>query len=84
MTWLAKRIQGLAHILPARLVYFCAIRVGAEATTGVYGTTVVPELTLMDAIGRFARIHGIPGNGKDEHYDSNRNVNGATNDPSRV
>lgn len=39
--------------LPKRLVYFCAIRVGAHATTGNYSNTVVPELTLMDAIKRW-------------------------------
>lgn len=60
------------YALPARLVYFCAMRVWGEATSGVYGTTVVGTLSMSDAIRRFARIHAIPGHGKDEHHDSNR------------
>ena len=43
----------LAWLLPKRLVYWCAIRVGAHATTGEHGSTVVPELTFMDALKRW-------------------------------
>jgi hypothetical protein len=64
--------QSLTYYLPNKLVYFCAIRVWAEATSGVYGNTVVPTITAGEAIQRFARIHGIPGHGKDAHYNSNR------------
>lgn len=39
--------------LPRRLVYFCAIRVGAHATTNEYGDTVVPDLKFMDALQRW-------------------------------
>jgi len=39
--------------LPKKLVYFCAIRVVAYATTGKYSNIIVPELTAMDAIKRW-------------------------------
>jgi hypothetical protein len=45
--------RWLSYQLPKRLVYFAAIRLGAHATTGQYGSTVVPELTFMDAVGRY-------------------------------
>jgi hypothetical protein len=50
-----RTYQWLAHRMPARLRYFAAIDVGAYASTGKYGDTIVPELTLMDAIQRFER-----------------------------
>lgn len=62
----------LVKSLPKNLVYFCAMQVIAETTSGKYGHTVVPDLTAMEAVSRFARIHGIRGHGKDEFYDSNR------------
>ena len=43
----------LAWMLPRRLVMWCAARVGAHATTGQYGTTVVPDLLFMDALKRW-------------------------------
>lgn len=45
--WLVDR-------LPRKLVYFCFMKVMAHSTTGKYGTTIVPELTGMDAIKRFS------------------------------
>jgi hypothetical protein len=42
-----------AWALPRRLAYWAAIRVIANATTGQYGSTVVPELTAMDALKRW-------------------------------
>lgn len=45
----------LSRILPKRLVYWCYLRIGAYATMGKYGQTVVPELTMMDALNRFSR-----------------------------
>lgn len=44
--WLARR-------LPRRLVMWCAVLVGANATQGVYSTQVVPDLTFMDALKRW-------------------------------
>ena len=46
----AKR---LAWLLPRRLVYWCAIRIMANATTGKYGNQDVPALTAMDALQRW-------------------------------
>ena len=43
----------IAWHLPRKLVMWCAIRLGAYATQGKYGTTIVPELTFMDAIKRW-------------------------------
>ena len=42
------------RLLPKKLLYFCFMKVMAHATTGEYGDTVVPELTGMDAIKRYA------------------------------
>lgn len=39
--------------LPKRLVYWCAIRLIAWATTGKYSGQVVPKLTAMDALKRW-------------------------------
>ena len=47
--------QWVANWLPRRVVYFCAVRVGAHATTGAYGHQVVPDLYL-DARDRGADI----------------------------
>jgi len=44
---------AIARRLPRWLVYWAAIRLGAEATSGRYGSTVVPELTFMDALKRW-------------------------------
>ncbi len=66
--------RWLVWHLPKQFMMFCAIRVIAEATTGKYGDTVVPELPAMEAVARFCRIHAIPGSGADEHWDSNRRV----------
>lgn len=43
----------VAWRLPRRLVYWCAIRVGAHATQGPYSDQEVPALTAMDAIKRW-------------------------------
>lgn len=46
-------LRWIAWRLPQRLVMWCYIRVGAHATTGRYGNTVVPELSMMDALQRW-------------------------------
>ena len=46
-------IRWLAWRLPHRLVMWCYIRVGAHATTGQFGDTIVPELSMMDALKRW-------------------------------
>ena len=43
----------VAWLLPRRVVTWCYVRVGAHATTGKYGNTIVPELSMMDALGRW-------------------------------
>jgi hypothetical protein len=39
--------------LPRRVVYWSAIRLLAETTTGRWGETLVPELTVLDAVKRW-------------------------------
>ena len=43
----------IAWRLPKRLVYWCAIRVMANATHGEWSSQVVPELEAMDALKRW-------------------------------
>ena len=62
----------VSRVLPARIAYWCALRVLTEACTGKYAATSWTELSAREAGTRFARIHGFPGNGADEHYDSDR------------
>ena len=45
--------QWLAWKLPKELVKWCYCRVAAFATQGEYSNTIVPELTMMDALGRW-------------------------------
>lgn len=42
-----------ASILPRSVVYWCAMRVGANATMGPYSDQIVPDLTMMDALKRW-------------------------------
>lgn len=48
-------MMKLAWLLPRKLAYWSAIRVGAHATTGQYSTTIVPELTFADALQRWEK-----------------------------
>lgn len=43
----------VANALPKWVVYHCAIRLMAHATTGQYSSTVVPDLAGMDALKRW-------------------------------
>lgn len=43
----------LTWLMPRKLVYWCAIRLGANATQGEYSNQIVPELNFMDAIKRW-------------------------------
>jgi len=49
----------LVGLLPKKLVYFCSMHVMAYSTTGKYGSTVVPELSGMDAIKRYGDDHSL-------------------------
>lgn len=56
MWWIRARhelAKRAAWLLPRRVVMWAFIRVGAHATTGHYANTVVPELSMMDALGRW-------------------------------
>jgi hypothetical protein len=48
-----KILMWIAWKLPRRLVMWCACRVIANATTGIYANQVVPELKAMDALQRW-------------------------------
>ncbi len=50
--WLIKK-------MPKMLQYLTSIDLIAKSTTGKHGRTIVPELTAMDAIKRFAQDYGI-------------------------
>lgn len=39
--------------LPKPIIYWSAIRLGANATQGKYSNQVVPDLKLMDALERW-------------------------------
>ncbi len=53
LMWMCRRV------MPKSLIYFAANQLGAEVTTGKYGTTVVPELKFMDALKRFSDDHHV-------------------------
>ncbi len=48
-----RLMQRISWWMPRRLVYFCAIRLMANATTGDHSHQVVPDLTAMDALKRW-------------------------------
>ena len=48
-----KLLLKIAYLFPRRLVMWCAVRVGAHATTGNHSSQIVPELTFMDALRRW-------------------------------
>ena len=54
---LAKRrdkiLMWIAWRLPRRFIMWCYIRVAAHATTGEHANTLVCELGMMDALGRW-------------------------------
>lgn len=50
---LDKLAMKFAWMLPRRVAMWCAIRIGAHATTGKYGGQIVPELGFMDAVKRW-------------------------------
>jgi len=56
-----KIIQWIAWHLPRKIIYWCAVRVFCDATSGKYSDQMVPELTAMDALKRFdykGQFHG--------------------------
>lgn len=67
--WLPNDETGIKTLL-----YFSAIKMWAECTSGKYGHLVATGNTFEEIVNRFCRIHRIPGHGKDEFYDSNRHL----------
>ena len=45
--------RKVAWLVPRRVAYWCAIRVGAHATQGEWGIQEVPLLTFADALKRW-------------------------------
>ena len=52
---LEKILIWLCFHLPKPVAYWCAIRVGAAATSGKYSNQIVPELTFMEALQRWEK-----------------------------
>ncbi len=51
---LKERLQfKIAWLIPRWLVYFCSIRLIANATQGKYSGQLAPELKAMDALKRW-------------------------------
>lgn len=48
----------VARHAPDRMVYWCAIVLGAHATTGEYSNQEVPRLTFCDALKRWEADRG--------------------------
>mgnify|MGYP001163364608 CR=1 FL=1 len=45
--------EAVAYILPRKVCSFVLVRVFAETSTGIFGQTIAPELTLFDAHKRW-------------------------------
>lgn len=45
--------MAIAWAMPNWLVYWCSVRLMANATTGKYTSQVVPELKAIDALKRW-------------------------------
>jgi hypothetical protein len=50
-----KVLRWIVWRLPKSIVYWAAIRVVANATTGPYESQIVPELRAMDALDRWEK-----------------------------
>ncbi len=46
-------VERITWLLPRKVVYWAAIRLGSYGTAGKYSHQVVPELTFMDALSRW-------------------------------
>lgn len=51
--WREKALLALVWRLPRTLVYWCAIRLMAHATTGKYGADDPTTLNVMEALKRW-------------------------------
>lgn len=43
----------IARMLPNKIKFYVGVYIVADATSGKYSKTVVPELTAMEALDRF-------------------------------
>ena len=50
-----KIYNWVIDVLPDWVKYYCAIQVGAHATTGKYGDTEVPKVTFMTVMERWRK-----------------------------
>jgi len=48
----------IVWMMPRTLVYWCAIRVGAHATTGKWSDQIVPDLLFNEALERWHDVEG--------------------------
>lgn len=48
-----KLMMAIAWAMPRWLVYWCAIRLMAHATTGKYGHEFTDRVTILDALKRW-------------------------------
>jgi len=53
MTMIEKLTIKIAWLVPRRLAYWCAIRVGAHATKGKWGAEETPALLFSDVLRRW-------------------------------
>lgn len=56
MRWEVRKEKikmSIAWAMPKWLVYWCGVRLMANATTGRYSSQVVPELKAIDAFRRW-------------------------------
>lgn len=53
-----RLLMAFVWRLPHRLVYWCAIRVWANATTGQFGAEEAPAVLFDDALRRWERHDG--------------------------
>jgi len=54
-----KTLHWVAKKMPRTIVYYCGMNVMYHATSGKYSSTVVPELSGMEALKRFADDHQL-------------------------
>ena len=52
-------MQKYVKLIPDKLKYYCAVWVLTHATTGKYGSTIVSEVTALEALKRFGEDKGI-------------------------
>jgi hypothetical protein len=47
---------GIAFILPKQIAYYATIRTWAHATTGEYGSTNAPSITVAEVLDRWDSV----------------------------